>query len=160
MKTKVKPVSQDRIHRMKGITFSFELAFKQEDEYTYVPLSPPASPVSSRSSKSSVVGEYVLEPKLLQITSDILEKRLHKEPKPVPTQIEVPKCDKSITDALAIKFHINREKGVGRKRKLTYPASDIQCTWCKSNKTSQWRRGPGGSRTLCNVFCDSSRHVG
>jgi hypothetical protein len=152
MKTKVIPVSQDRIHRMKGITFSFQLAFKHEDEYDYVPLSPPASPVSSRSNRSSIVGEYVLEPKLLQITSDILEKRLHKEPILVQPQLEEPKVEESVTDALAIKFHINREKGVGRKRKLTYPASDIQCKWCKSNKTSQWRRGPGGSRTLCNVI--------
>ncbi|KAJ3074825.1 hypothetical protein HDU98_010094 [Podochytrium sp. JEL0797] len=31
------------------------------------------------------------------------------------------------------------------------PAKLGVCHFCKSNKTGQWRRGPGGMRTLCNA---------
>ncbi|KAI8893434.1 hypothetical protein BC833DRAFT_608398 [Globomyces pollinis-pini] len=63
-----------------------------------------------------------------------------------------------------------KEKTVGRKRKLTYVESSISCFWCQTNKTAQWRKGPKGSRTLCNACglewskmvrqCGSEHHVG
>ncbi len=145
MKQKTKPISPQSIHQKEGITFSFQLSYKATDKYTFVPLSPPASPVST---KSDSVGEFLLEPTVLQVTSHILKQRL-KSVSPTPTD---PPSSDSSTDSLALKFHINREKGVGRKRKSSYPASDIHCSWCQSNKTSQWRRGPKGPRSLCNVF--------
>jgi hypothetical protein len=42
-------------------------------------------------------------------------------------------------------------KRVGRKRKTSYIASSKNCSWCQTNQTGQWRRGPGGSQTLCNA---------
>lgn len=44
------------------------------------------------------------------------------------------------------------EKDKVRKRRVTHVASTAgECIWCHTKKTAQWRKGPGGPRTLCNA---------
>ena len=48
--------------------------------------------------------------------------------------------------------YIDDEKGSIRKRKVIHSTtSPGECTWCGVKKTAQWRKGPSGSRGLCNV---------
>ncbi|EGF83550.1 expressed protein [Batrachochytrium dendrobatidis JAM81] len=48
--------------------------------------------------------------------------------------------------------YIDDEKGSIRKRKVIHSTtSPGECTWCGVKKTAQWRKGPSGSRGLCNA---------
>ncbi|KAI9335537.1 hypothetical protein BDR26DRAFT_865927 [Obelidium mucronatum] len=49
------------------------------------------------------------------------------------------------------KLNASRSKTVFVLPAGVSPAKPGVCHFCKSNKTGQWRRGPGGMRTLCNA---------
>ena len=39
-----------------------------------------------------------------------------------------------------------------KKGKISQVSTNGECQWCHAKKTAQWRRGPKGPRSLCNVF--------
>jgi hypothetical protein len=51
------------------------------------------------------------------------------------------------------KKSMSPKKSSIKKRKPGTTSSIIgECVWCGVHKTAQWRRGPNGARSLCNVI--------
>jgi uncharacterized protein len=52
----------------------------------------------------------------------------------------------------AEKSDVESPKRGQKRRKITQSTTvPGECQWCNTKKTAQWRRGPNGSRSLCNV---------
>jgi hypothetical protein len=49
---------------------------------------------------------------------------------------------------------VKKSSPIAQKKRRPGTTSSVigECVWCGVHKTAQWRRGPNGARSLCNVF--------
>ena len=99
-----------------------------------------------------VIISYNLLPAIKSVSSITLMRRIqsHSPPKPFrPISLS-----SSLQPLTSTKLN-GAEKGAGgsgKKRRVAHVSSlPGECIWCGTHKTAQWRKGPIGARSLCNV---------
>ncbi|KAJ3125532.1 blue light receptor [Physocladia obscura] len=124
----------------------------------------------SPSNESGNEGSDEQPPKFLSSkASSTATKTLSKKAKPKRTAISISVASTSPSSAAASFNFINATEELSvreRQKSQNYRSHQFEnlltnskeesmkngvCQFCKSNKTGQWRRGPGGMRTLCNA---------
>jgi hypothetical protein len=122
------PLSTSKVKNNIGITFSFKL----------IPVSESADVLVVQSHEPRSITRYALQPDVHTISSVVLNRRMRQYKKEIGSISMLPK---------------KVGPGGTKKRKTTSSTTVAgECVWCGTHKTAQWRKGPNGARSLCNVF--------